>query len=567
MKRSVKRVIFTAAALSALTATTAMAGTVGCFQNQKAGAKITDFGAAYIGADCGGLVPPAAAIAYEMTGGTNGLTLNLGAIGSGLTPVETIVYTPTTDIPQGSRITMTLSGATWKELGNLFLIKDGSYNATNADAVSVASTDGATNGVASITFVVKNGVTIAAGTPLILSTTDITGTALSNYTTPSILIKNSACQPAASTVTIAVTSALTDGGSTLAGGLTAATALIDISQQFAEFVGAAAPATAYVDVETPSLRTLFVKNLVTSGIDIAQTTQVPYAAIFSDNINNLDMRIVIAASDTVQAKFIASNSIDSFMKVNLLDVAADGVAGANDTFSIPINSVGQASPFSVTTSATPTVYTFDATKFYHPANVGSLDTPDVVGTIGTKFNNTVYINLTNTDLTSKPMPYNYNVTTAVKLAFDTAINPTYISHCEVAQKTHDISINGSVLKVPYMIATDSAFLRISNEDSSDALVFGDFQEGGTVCSNVPFGTVAANASVIIKGDAMLNAMTAAGGNCATLATNIPANLATRFFATFTITAPKDKVHGYGVQKIAGGVDRVLTVLDQNAWIQ
>lgn len=41
----------------------------------------------------------------------------------------------------------------------------------------------------------------------------------------------------------------------------------------------------------------------------------------------------------------------------------------------------------------------------------------------------------------------------------------------------------------------------------------------------------------------------------------------RFFATFTITSPKDKVHGVAVQAIPGGVDRVIPVLDQNNWAQ
>jgi hypothetical protein len=37
--------------------------------------------------------------------------------------------------------------------------------------------------------------------------------------------------------------------------------------------------------------------------------------------------------------------------------------------------------------------------------------------------------------------------------------------------------------------------------------------------------------------------------------------------TFTVTAPKNKVHGVSVMKIPGGVDRVMPVLDQNDWSQ
>jgi len=37
--------------------------------------------------------------------------------------------------------------------------------------------------------------------------------------------------------------------------------------------------------------------------------------------------------------------------------------------------------------------------------------------------------------------------------------------------------------------------------------------------------------------------------------------------TFTVTAPKDSVHGVSVQTIPGGVDRVMPVLDQNVWTQ
>ena len=53
-------------------------------------------------------------------------------------------------------------------------------------------------------------------------------------------------------------------------------------------------------------------------------------------------------------------------------------------------------------------------------------------------------------------------------------------------------------------------------------------------------------------------------------TNDAANAASsarRHTLTFAVTAPKNSVHGVTVQKIAGGVDRVMPVLDTNDWSQ
>ena len=41
----------------------------------------------------------------------------------------------------------------------------------------------------------------------------------------------------------------------------------------------------------------------------------------------------------------------------------------------------------------------------------------------------------------------------------------------------------------------------------------------------------------------------------------------RHTVTFTVTAPRDLVHGVSVQRVLGSSDRVMPVLDQNEWSQ
>ena len=84
-----------------------------------------------------------------------------------------------------------------------------------------------------------------------------------------------------------------------------------------------------------------------------------------------------------------------------------------------------------------------------------------------------------------------------------------------------------------------------------------FDESSNETKNVNLGQIANKASNVFKTEDLLAAAVADGY----------VGTGARHTMTFTVTAPKNKVHGVSVQKIVGGVDRVMPVLDQNDWSQ
>jgi hypothetical protein len=114
------------------------------------------------------------------------------------------------------------------------------------------------------------------------------------------------------------------------------------------------------------------------------------------------------------------------------------------------------------------------------------------------------------------------------------------------------SINGAQLKVPYLYNSSSTFVRITNEADTDAEVSVDvIDESGNKASQVSLGTVPAHGAILIKADQMVSKAKEAGWT--------PDNTG-RFTATFIVTASPDKVSAVAIQKIPGGVDRVIPVL-------
>ena len=121
-------------------------------------------------------------------------------------------------------------------------------------------------------------------------------------------------------------------------------------------------------------------------------------------------------------------------------------------------------------------------------------------------------------------------------------------------------INGAQFKVPYLFNNANTWVRISNDGPVAGEITVDvFDENGNKQSNVSLGTVSPNSSVLIYASDIVNAAINAGWS----ATNV-----TRFTAIFTVAAPAGNISAVAVQRIPGGVDRVIPVLDsEGVWDQ
>ena len=121
-------------------------------------------------------------------------------------------------------------------------------------------------------------------------------------------------------------------------------------------------------------------------------------------------------------------------------------------------------------------------------------------------------------------------------------------------------INGAQFKVPYLYNNSNTWVRISNDGPVAGEITADvFDEAGNKQTNVSLGVVQPNSSVVIYASDIVNAAIQAGW----AATNV-----TRFTAIFTVAAPAGNISAVAVQRIPGGVDRVIPVLDsESTWDQ
>ena len=179
------------------------------------------------------------------------------------------------------------------------------------------------------------------------------------------------------------------------------------------------------------------------------------------------------------------------------------------------------------------------------------------------------------------MNFNYDVNTHYTLDFG---NTSYNDHCAADKFTHNIDVNGAVLKVPYVVNGEGNFVRVTNEHDEAAEVtvdvFGESDNGNTgnrKVTAVKLGTVPAKSSVVYFVPELIEEAVSqksytgadggyAAGSLGTDGVNAKSN-ANRHTLTFTVTAPRDSVHGVSVQRVLGGSDRVMPVLDQNEWSQ
>ncbi|MCW1718721.1 hypothetical protein OIZ54_08135 [Pseudoalteromonas sp. A3] len=611
MKRFTKLALIPAA-VTAVLAGNAYAGTEACFEIYKTGdnAGVSAFDKKYTGAACAGdrveeftVTNPATStllqlneikIAYELTGN---LPIDFDDITGGDIQVDEagddqhIVYIPTTDIPGGTKLKFKLTGAVFDGNANqIHLVKHTDEDGA-ARIEAVASSDGEVDGESEITFITKAGITIGAGTRLAFSRistgedNEFEGDAIEPV---GILIANDACTTAdiSSSVSLKALEAITDGGNgySILGAISQNTKIADISAQFYAFQDGL---TAEGDVNAESTnsineaitaRTEFVFDPDASNQLVSRKSQVIFKSAFYDRATILDRKIDLSLDDKLETKFVTSVDPGNTVRMGLYNsrLASTGVLDEQE----PAEASTLWGDYGLTEASAPMYETY-ALDVFTPNEVnGDAETnpvPTSSKLYGAEYNQMFYA-VTNTNTTDGVMNFNYTVDTNYTLDFG---DEDYIDHCNLNVRSHEIGVNGAVLKVPYAVNGEGNFVRVTNEHDEAAEVtvdvFGESDDGTTnnrKVTAVRLGTVAAQSSVVyFVPDLIEEAVDQAGytgadGGYAAgdLGSNANSN-SNRHTLTFTVTAPRDTVHGVSVQRTLGGSDRVMPVLDRNEWSQ
>jgi hypothetical protein len=172
---------------------------------------------------------------------------------------------------------------------------------------------------------------------------------------------------------------------------------------------------------------------------------------------------------------------------------------------------------------------------------------------------------------------------------DTNVN--YNNHCTGVEPTHVVSTNGALLKAPYAVSGPGNFIRVTNEATHVghvvAEIFGESADGTTGnrhVQDVYLGTVPAKSSVVFNVTDIVRAAQeqkgysgADGGYSTNSQQGFHANLTdagkakpisagynqqaagNRHTVTLTVTTEQNKAHAVTVQRIPGGVDRVMPI--------
>lgn len=573
-----KKALISSAVLAGLASTNAFAGTEACFEIYQ-GEINANVETLYAEAQCYSGTPEArslslaglaaGSVAYELTkGGANGYAIDLGNnvwaddIANDQEGLQ-IVYIPTTDIPGASRITVKLTNAVFFGNANqIFLL--------NAAGDVLATSDGVVDGQSEIQFLTQSGTTIPAGTRMVFSRSNNVDAynadpalSFAGHIPVGIRTQNTTCTDGTSKakITIQSTVATTDGGSNIIGGKSRAETLVDISPQFVTFIGSATNGEVNAQ-STNSEGTDIVARTEFVFVEDSLTLQRTYIIAPFSFVNRgglLDIAHTLTADDELELMFSTTGATGdsvAFGIYNTQDV--DGVLGAQVTLDAD-DTFGYADE----------AYALPATAVFNPvADAAEAVPADYAGAAS----NTHFFTVTQTD-DEEVMGFNYSVSTKSKLNFD---GSTLLDHCELTINTHNIGINGAVLKVPYTVSGQGNFVRITNEHSQEAEVtvdvFGESVDGtvgNRYVTAVKLANIPAKSSyVYFVPDIITAAQTQKNYTGADGAANTPnTGNPLRHTMTFAVTAPKDTVHGVTVQRLSTGNDRVMPVLDQNNWAQ
>lgn len=496
---------------------------------------------------------------------------------------------------------------------------------------SVASSDGAVDRAGTFpnftggqvaTFVTKAANTVGAGTRLFISRTSVNPSIVYNQvqtvitdetdplnivtlsdttvTDPAVVnsyanlqplnigLNNEGC-PAEPDVLLRATSARTDGGSRIIGGesvnnvANSVLTLVSAQPQFALFTTGtqSGPTVAEVNAEVPSLRTQFVASFDSgSWTPTKARPDFVWYTMGATNIGaTLDRSVTLNPLDSVRIHAAATNSVGSTVRFDAYNTTGITPAALSTSLTrAQVFAGGVELDWSATANTVTTIEAISVPEFADPASAAARFL--LANQVLPVANNTVQFSLENID-SEGVMNFNYDVNVRYGIDF---VNPNYIDlapTCNNPVKTHEIGVNGAVLKVPYTVEATGNFVRISNEHTSEAVItFDIFGEDPSLDAsekevvNVDLGVLPPKSSVVYTISQLVALAKANNPNYSdsvyyegsTVANGLASN-GKRHFITFTVTAPKNKVHGVSVQKITGGVDRVIPVLDQNDWNQ
>lgn len=592
MKKLNKALISTAV-LAGLYAGNAFAGTEACFEIYK-GAVNANHPTLFASAQCYTGSPEvrdvtllgldSGKVAYELTkGAASGYTIDLGDadFAADADKGVQIVYVPTTDIPGASRIKVKLTNAKFGANANqIFLLgNDGAA----ANLTVLATSDGLVDGQDEIEFLTQSGVTIPAGTRMLFSRVNTVTRATYAEHRPVLLnTTNTTCTESGTkqVISIAATSATTDGGSNIIGGKSRAETLVDISPQFVTFLGSATSGEVNAQSKNAANADIVARTEFVFQNDSLTLRKSDVIAKFgfADRAALLDKSITVDANDKLRVKFQTEGTPGDSVRVGVFNGQASALPGTVGLLSSQINltsvpaQTGVYANYGVLGSAaTVQTYALDGNVVFTAAADANGPEATPAAYAGAVYND-LFFSVSQRDLT-KVMGFNYTVDVNHTLDLEAT---TELDHCNVTTRSHNIGINGAVLKVPYSVSGDGNFVRITNEHNQAAEVtvdvFGESVDGtvgNRSVTAVSLATIPAKSSYVYFVPAIIEAAVAqknyAGADGAANTPNTGNPL--RHTLTFAVTAPKDSVHGVTVQRIIGGVDRVMPVLDQNAWNQ
>jgi hypothetical protein len=430
-----------------------------------------------------------------------------------------LTYIPTTELPSATRIKMTLSGADFGEenANQLFLLKADPDTGTY---IKVASSDGAINNLSEVTFVVGNEP-IGAGTRLAISSVATVPSPV-HYAT-----KRTGCDLKGD-ITLTVTEAK-NGSDELQGGKGSTVVLASIKPQYGILFGPEGSALELTDGKFALSRTGAQQDDVDAASEdtsrqyfVTAKTQSKAVAYVYDTDPTFKAANAPKFNYSFNTTSPAGNSVKAviFEKATKVDFDGNGFTDFSDT---------------VIESATVAPYKVAA-----------------AGTVGEEPNFTFIIeNMADKDGNLDVMNFNYSG----EIAGHLTVGVPTLDSCQGTTQTHDIGVNGAVLKVPYMRTVgQDQWIKITNEGNKEASVLLDvFNDKATneEANGVALGTIAAKETKLFYGSDLLEKAVAAGYGAAGETTHT---------MTFVVTAPESSVHGVSVQTVPGKGDRVQPVL-------
>lgn len=621
--KQIKKTLLSSAILAGLAAGNAFAGEEACFEISNGLVSGQTWSTIYTGEVCSydtavadralALAPSApVTVAQELT---RELVLGVGDENLGQSAVpyadlgtgawRQLFFVPTSNIPGGSRFTIDLEtnaqttrnqgrAATFAD-GQLYFVllkenRDGQGNFVNYTLTNVASTDGAVNNRSSITFVVDATTSISAGSRLLVTNKSVnpqtfTGTqadALADVDTwlesagevnIRLLDDENCAEPY---VRIKASNARTDGGSTIIGGITPSARDVIVSErQFTGFhnlspttgpgayplVQAAPGGTAargVVDALDPARLTEF--DLTSGGdyFNVGGVDEVHYNKILNNRRTALDLAVVIQTGDRLHLQPTTTKDMKAARFITR-DRFGSIAPNVYDPICFSTTFAGLCNATAISLNEGPTDLYYPLASLF--VNAGGLQTSTfaIAEATGTGY------------AANRVMAYSYNVNMSWGIEFAATQLKDKPLSCNVKVASHDIRVNGTELKLPYLSTdNDMQWIRISNEHNTAAEVYFDiYGEEGTdqvmdvTNTNIFLGTIPANSSKVFFARRDVLAAATANGY---VQTQTPGSAGAgqqatqRHTATFLVTAPSDKVHGVSVQKIPGGVDRVIPVL-------